>query len=194
MPVQPSTHYTLDEYLALERTTHEKHEFFRGEVFAMGGASEQHNLIVLNVGAELRQQLRGKACRVYPSDLRVKVASTGLYTYPDVVVVCGERQLEQPGDTLLNPTLLVEVLSESSEAYDRGKKSEHYRALPSLTDYLLVAQDRVLAEHYSRQPGDLWLLHAVNRLDASITLPSLGCELKLTEVYLNVTGLGDASA
>lgn len=193
MSVQRKRHYTLDEYLALERTTHEKHEFFRGEVFAMGGASEQHNLIVLNVGAELRQQLRGRSCRVYPSDLRVKIGSTGLYTYPDVVVVCGEPQLEQPGDTLLNPTLLVEVLSESSEAYDRGKKSEHYRALPTLTDYLLVAQDRVLVEHYGRQPGDLWLLQAVNRLDASVAIQSLGCELKLTEVYLNVSGLASAS-
>lgn len=192
MSVQPSTHYTLDDYLALERATHEKREFFRGEVFAMGGASEPHNLIVGNVLATLHERLRGKPCRVYPSDLRVKIPSTGLYTYPDVVVVCGETQLEQPGDTLLNPTLLVEVLSDSSEAYDRGKKSEHYRALPSLTDYLLVAQDRVLVEHYSRQPGDLWLLHAVNRLDASMAIPSLHCELALTEVYLNVTALADA--
>jgi Uma2 family endonuclease len=146
-----------------------------------------------NVLAALHGRLRGKPCRVYPSDLRVKIHSTGLYTYPDVVVVCGELQLEQPGDTLLNPTLLVEVLSESSEAYDRGKKSEHYRALPSLTDYLLVAQDRLLVEHYSRQPGDLWLLHAENRLDGSIAISSLGCELKLTEVYLNVTGLAEAN-
>jgi Uma2 family endonuclease len=107
-------------------------------------------------------------------------------------VVCGESQLEQPGDTLLNPTLLVEVLSESSEAYDRGKKSEYYRTLPSLTDYLLVAQDRVLVEHFSRQPGDLWLFRAINLLDGVMAIPSLDCQLALTEVYFNVTGLAEA--
>ena len=194
MSVQPKTHYTMEEYLELERSTHEKHELFHGEVFAMGGASEAHNLIVGNVLARLHPLLRGRPCRVYPSDMRVKVTPTGLYTYPDVVVVCDPPQIEQPGDTLLNPILLVEVLSESSEAYDRGKKSEQYRTLPSLTDYLLIAQDRVLVEHYSRQPGDRWLLHAANRLDDSISIASLGCVLPLSEVYFNVTGLGSSAA
>jgi Uma2 family endonuclease len=185
--------YTPDEYLEFERTVREKHEFFRGEIFAMSGASEAHNLIVANVLGEMRQYLRGKPCRVYPSDMRVKVSPSGLYTYPDVVVVCGQPQLEQPGDTL-NPTLLVEVLSESSEAYDRGKKSEQYRTLASLTDYLLIAQDRTLVEHYNRQPGDRWLLHAANRLEDTVAISSLGCELPLSEVYLNVTGVGAAAA
>ena len=194
MSVQPKTHYTLEEYLELERSTREKHELFRGEIFAMGGASEAHNLIVMNTGAELRQRLRGKPCRVYPSDMRVKVSPTGLYTYPDVVVVCGQPQFEQPGETLLNPTLLVEVLSESSEAYDRGKKSEQYRTLSTLTSYLLIAQDRVLVEHYSRQPGDRWLLHAANRLEDTVAIASLGCELPLSEVYFNVSNLGIAAA
>ena len=186
--------YTPDEYLEFERTVREKHEFFRGEIFAMSGASEAHNLIVANVLGEMRQYLRGKPCRVYPSDMRVKVSPSGLYTYPDVVVVCGQPHLEQPGDTLLNPTLLVEVLSESSEAYDRGKKSEQYRTLASLTDYLLIAQDRTLVEHYNRQPGDRWLLHAANRLEDTVAISSLGCELPLSEVYLNVTGVGAAAA
>lgn len=194
MSVQPRTHYTLEEYLELERATRAKHEFYRGEIFAMGAANEAHNLIVMNTGAELRQRLRGKPCRVYPSDMRVKVSPTGLYTYPDVVVVCGQPQFEQPGETLLNPTLLVEVLSESSEAYDRGKKSEQYRTLSALTDYLLIAQDRVLVEHYSRQPGDRWLLHAANRLEDTVAIASLGCELPLSEVYFNVTNLGSAAA
>jgi Uma2 family endonuclease len=194
MSVQPKTRYSVEEYLQLEESTREKHELFQGEVFAMGGASEAHNLIVLNVGAELRQELRGKPCRVYPSDLRVKVDPSGLYTYPDVVLVCGQPRFEQPGETLLNPTLLVEVLSDSSEAYDRGRKSEQYRTIASLTDYLLIAQDRVLVEHYSRQPEDRWLLHAANRLDDSIAIDSLGCALPLTEVYLNVPALGGAAA
>jgi Uma2 family endonuclease len=190
MPVQRKTHYTLEEYLELERSTREKHEFFRGEIFAMGGASEAHNLIVANVLGEMRQHLRGKPCRVYPSDMRVKVSPSGLYTYPDVVIVCGQPQFEQPGETLINPTVLVEVLSDSSEAYDRGKKSEQYRTLASLTDYLLIAQDRVLVEHYSRQPEDRWLLHAASRLDDSIAIASLDCTLPLAEVYFNVPELG----
>ncbi|MFN0316264.1 MAG: Uma2 family endonuclease [Burkholderiales bacterium] len=194
MSVQPKKHYTLDEYLELERTVREKHEFFRGEIFAMGGASEAHNLIVSNVLGEMRQYLRGKPCRVYPSDMRVKVSASGLYTYPDVVVVCGQPQFEPPADTLLNPTLLVEVLSESSEAYDRGKKSEQYRTLASLTDYLLIAQDRALVEHYCRQPEERWLLQTANRLEESVAISSLGCELPLSEVYLNVTGISTEAA
>jgi Uma2 family endonuclease len=190
MSVQPKTHYTVQEYLQLEESTREKHELFQGEIFAMGGASEAHNLIVGNVLAELRQKLRSKPCRVYPSDLRVKVDRSGLYTYPDVVVVCGQPRFEQPGESLLNPTLLVEVLSDSSEAYDRGKKSEQYRTLASLTDYLLIAQDRVLVEHYSRQPEDRWLLHAASRLDDSIAIASLDCTLPLAEVYFNLPELG----
>jgi Uma2 family endonuclease len=194
MSIQPTPHVTREQYLEIERSTDEKHEFFRGEIFAMEGASEAENLIVGNVLARLHPLLRGRACRVYPSDLRVKISPTGLYAYPDVVVVCGQPQFEQPGETLLNPTLLVEVLSESSEAYDRGKKSEQYRTLPSLTDYLLIAQDRVLVEHYSRQPEDRWLLHAANRLDDSVTISSLGCELPLSEVYFNVGNLGSIIA
>ena len=194
MSLQPRTQYTLEEYLELERSTREKHEYFRGEIFAMGGASEAHNLIVGNVLSGLHQQLRGDPCRVYPSDMRVKVSPSGLYTYPDVVVVGGQPQIEQPGDTLLNPTLLVEVLSDSSEAYDRGKKSEQYRALTSLTDYLLVAQDRVLLEHYSRQLENRWLLTTSNRLGDSVPISPLGCALALSEVYLHVEGLGAGAA
>ena len=160
----------------------------------MGGASEAHNVIVGNVLGELRQQLKGKPCRVYPSDLRVKVSSTGLYTYPDVIVVCGRSELEQPGDTLLNPNVIVEVLSESSEAYDRGKKFEQYRSLASLTDYLLVAQDKPLVEHYARQSEGRWLLVVANRTVDSMEIASIGCTLALSEVCSNVAGVGGAAA
>ena len=186
MSLQPKMRHSIDEYLTLEASTHEKHEYFQGEVFAMGGASEAHNLIVLNIGAELRNQLKGRPCRVYPSDLRVKVSDTGLYTYPDVIVACGKPQIEQPGDALINPTLIVEVLSDSSEAYDRGKKFEQYRTLASLTDYLLVAQDKALVEHYSRQPEGRWLLFVANHTQQTVPIASLRCELSLAEVYLNV--------
>jgi Uma2 family endonuclease len=194
MSLQPRTRYTVEEYLALEASTREKHEYLDGEVFAMGGASEAHNVIVGNVLGELRQQLKGKPCRVYPSDLRVKVSSTGLYTYPDVIVVCGRSELEQPGDTLLNPNVIVEVLSESSEAYDRGKKFEQYRSLASLTDYLLVAQDKPLVEHYARQSEGRWLLVVANRTVDSMEIASIGCTLALSEVCSNVAGVGGAAA
>lgn len=190
--VQPIPQHTLDEYLALEASTREKHEFFRGEIFAMGGASALHNLIVMNTGAEIRQQLRGKPRRVYPSDLRVMVSPGGLYTYPDVVVVCGPENFEQPGDTLTNPTVLVEVLSASSEAYDRGAKFEQYRALASLRGYLLIAQDRVLVEHYARQVDDRWLLTACNRADDIVVIEALECRIAVAEIYLNVAWLSAA--
>jgi Uma2 family endonuclease len=120
------------------------------------------------------------------------VAPTGLYTYPDVTVVCGEPKFEQPGETLLNPNVIVEVLSDSSEAYDRGKKFEQYRTLASLSDYMLVAQDKALVEHYSRQPGERWLLAAKNALTEQVDIASIGCSLALVDVYLNVDGIGDA--
>jgi Uma2 family endonuclease len=143
MSLQPKTEYTPEEYLALERNAEAKSEYFAGEIFLMAGASERHNLIVANLIAEFRSQFKNRACKVYPSDMRVKVSASGLYTYPDVTVVCGEPQFEdEHKDTLLNPTLIIEVLSESSEAYDRGKNFEHYRSLKTLSDYLIIAQDK----------------------------------------------------
>src|SRR5689334_24876013 len=183
MSLQPKTRYSVQEYLRLEAETREKHEYLDGEISAMGGASEAHNLIVLNVGAELRNQLRGRPCRVYPSGLRVKVSPTGLYTYPDLTVVCGQPEFEQPGETLLNPGVIIEVLSESSEAYDRGNKFGHYRTLESLSDYLLVAQDKPLVEHYSRQSGGRWLLAAVNGIDERIDIVSIDRSLALSLRY-----------
>ena len=132
----------------------------------MGGASANHNLIVLNAGASLREQLKKKPCRVYPSDLKLRVEATGLYTYPDLSVVCGDPQLESDaGDVLLNPVVLVEVLSESTEAYDRGKKFEHYRTIPSLMHYVLIAQDRHSIDCFSRCPDGDWRLTSCQDLD-----------------------------
>src|SRR5207302_11009756 len=125
--------------------------FFAGEMFAMAGASEAHNLITINLSRELSVQLKNLPCRVYSGDMRVKVSDTGLYTYPDMVVVCGERQFEaERRDTLLNPTLIIEVLSPTTEAYDRGDKFAHYRRMESLREYVLIAQDRVRLERYTR--------------------------------------------
>ena len=135
---------TPEAYLTLEESAPEKNEYVDGEIFAMTCASEPHNLIVVNTVRELGNQLKKRPCKVYASDMRVKVSPTGLFTYPDVVVVCGQAQFDDSHrDTLLNPTLIVEVLSESTEAYDRGRKFEHYRKLESLAEYVLIAQHRL---------------------------------------------------
>jgi Uma2 family endonuclease len=179
-------HLTAQEYLAIERSAPFKSEYFNGEMFAMAGATRAHNLIITNLARELSTQLRGRPCEVYPSDMRVSVDPTGLYTYPDIVVACGDpRFLDEREDTLLNPTLIVEVLSASTEAYDRGDKFAHYRSLESLKEYVLVCQDRPRIERYLRQ-GESWLFTAAGEPGTGLELPSIGCRLSLPEVYERV--------
>jgi len=192
MSSQAQKHYTPEEYLALERQAQCKSEYYAGEIFAMAGASRWHNLIVTNVLRELSLQLKGRPCTTYPSDMRVKVSPTGLYTYPDVTVVCGEAQFEDnQQDTLLNPTLIVEVFSESTEAYDRGGKFAHYRKLTSLMEYVLITQTKPHIEHYLRQPDNRWLLSEAESLHDTIHLPSIDCRLVLAEVYDKVDIVGE---
>jgi Uma2 family endonuclease len=176
---------TAEEYLAIERAAEYKSEFFNGEMFAMAGASLAHSLITTNVTRELSIQLKRRTCQVYSSDTRVKVSETGLYTYPDVTAVCGQPQVEdEHRDTLLNPTLIVEVLSPSTEAYDRGDKFAQYRRLESLREYVLIAQDRPRIERYTRQgEAQEWLLTEVSDPQGVVSLASIGCELVLAEVY-----------
>lgn len=178
---------TAADYLALERQAETKSEYLNGRIYAMSGASEEHNTIVFNLARRIGNQLDKKPCRGYVNDMRVKVSPTGLYTYPDVVVVCGEPRFEdQHADTLLNPTVIIEVLSDSTEGYDRGEKFAHYRALPSLSDYLLVAQDQPRIEHYQRQPDGRWLYSAADGLEAQVEIANIGCVLHLAEVYERV--------
>lgn len=187
MSSQVKIHYSPEEYLTLEREAEYKSEYFNGEISAMTGASRRHNLVAGNVFASLHAQLRQRPCEIYPSDMRVKVSPTGLYTYPDVVVVCGEPSFDdERKDTLLNPTLLVEVLSKSTASYDRGEKFEHYRKLDSLTEYLVIAQNKHHVEHYVRQPDNQWLLSETDDLQETVHLPSTGCELTLTDIYAKV--------
>ena len=187
MSAVPKPYVTPAEYLALERRAETKSEYYQGEIFAMSGASREHNLIGVNVAGELRQQLRNRDCEVYPSDMRVRVTPTGLYTYPDVVVVCGEPQFEDGElDTLLNPKVLFEILSPSTADYDRGGKFAQYRRLASLAEYVLISQDRPLVEHYVRQPHDQWLLSEQSGLTDTLVLPSIRCQLALSEIYLKV--------
>lgn len=176
---------TEAEYLAIEQLSEEKHEFFNGEVFAMAGASPEHNTVALNIAGELRTRLKGRPCQPYSSDQRVKIEATGLNTYPDVSVVCGEQRFDDTSPrALLNPTLIVEVLSEKTEAYDRGDKFDHYRQLDSLQEYLLVSPNRARVERYLRTPGGAeWVLTVVSGRDTAIYLPSVDCELPLAEIY-----------
>ena len=188
MSAQAETYLTLEDYFQLEEQTSIKYEYYRGRVYAMTGASIQHNLIVSNVLAQLYAQLQTSSCRVFPSDLRVKVEQSGLYTYPDISVVCGSPELttDRP-DTITNPQVLCEVLSPSTEHYDRGGKFEHYRTITSLQEYLVVAQRRPHVELYVRQSEGRWLLLDFHGLDQSITLHSLECTLKLADIYAYCT-------
>ncbi len=184
MSQQLKPYISPQEYLRLERQAEYKSEYLNGEIFAMSGASRKHNLLTINISGSLNQQLRGRPCEVYASEMRVKVNATGLYTYPDVVVVCGEPEFEDNYlDTLLNPTVLIEVLSKSTERYDRIAKSSYYRTLDSLAEHLLVAQDEVRLEQYSRQPDGQWLLLDYHSLDDVAELKSIGCSLTLRDVY-----------
>ena len=183
----PKTLMTETEYLAFERKAPEKHAFYRGEIFAMAGASREHNLIAGNIFAELRQQLKNRRCEAYVGDMRVRVDSLGLYTYPDVVVVCGEPEFaNEDVDTLLNPVLLIEVLSESTEDYDRGMKFKQYRQLPSLKEYLVVSQTEPLIEHFVRRGDTYWELSEVRGLEQKLSLASVGCDLQFKEVFAKV--------
>jgi Uma2 family endonuclease len=186
MSTAPQRQLTEAEYLAIERRAPTKSDFYAGEMYAMAGAKRNHNLIVTNITRELSAQLRNTRCEVYSADMRVKVARTGLYTYPDVVVVCGPPHfLDDEDDTLLNPTLLIEVLSESTAAYVRGFKARRYRQLPSLRQYVIVEQSHPLVEVYTRSPAE-WKLKDATRMQDLIGLKSIGCKLALSAIYEKV--------
>lgn len=180
----PKQFITPEQYLYRERKAEFRSEYFRGEMFAMAGASANHNLIVGNCVQNIGQQLKKKPCRVYPSDLKLRIQATGLYTYPDLSVVCGEPQLESDhGDVLLNPVVLIQVLSDSTEAYDRGKKFEHYRTIPSLKHYVLIAQDRHSIDCFSLNTDGSWSLTACQTPTGTVELAAIHSQLSAVEVY-----------
>lgn len=187
----PKTFVTIEEYLSGEEISGVKHEYYDGEVFAMAGASEPHNTICFNLSGGLYSQLRNRECRAYTSDMKIKTQRTirkkALYTYPDLSVVCGEAQFEtEKRTTLLNPTVLIEVLSPSTEGYDRGGKFELYRTIFSLQEYVVIAQDRVYVEHHIRQADGKWLMTEYETITDEIHLPSIDCTLLLEDVYEKV--------
>lgn len=178
---------TIAEYLQRERKAEIKSEFYDGEIFAMAGGSPTHSLIAANIAGEARQLLKDGSCQVFNSDLRIKVDPTGLYTYPDATIVCGDLQFDDDQrDTLLNPTVLVEVLSESTERYDRGRKSQHYRQIPSLKILVLISQEAFHVEWYTRRDDSNWLLQERIGWDESLNLEPLGIQIPLSEIYRGV--------
>lgn len=179
--------WTQAEYLAFDRASDTKHELINGQIVAMTGASRWHNLAASGAHVALGVQLRGKPCELYQGDMRVQVSEDGEYYYPDLVVVCGEPQFVDTGlETLTNPTLIIEVLSESTERHDRGVKSFNYRQLESLQDYVLIWQNRPQIERYTREDDGTWKLLEVMGLDATMPLPSIEGELALADVYAKV--------
>ena len=182
----PKSYLSAEEYPAIERSSDFRSECIDGEMMAMATGSWEHSLIIGNALADLKQQLRGGPCKVHASDLRVQ-APDGLQTYPDVVVVCGEPAFaDEHRDMVTNPKLIIEVLSPTTESYDRGRKFESYRTIPSLEEYVLVSQDRPRVERFLRQPEGAWLFVEVAGLQEAISLPSLGCHLSLEALYEGV--------
>jgi Uma2 family endonuclease len=175
-----------EEYLDIERKSEIRSEYIAGRMIAMSGASWRHGLIAGNFFRELSSQMRGRACHARIADQRVRVNPTGMYTYPDVVALCGEPEFEDAHvDTLLNPTVIVEVLSDSTEAYDRGGKFAHYRRIDSLREYVLVSQSEMRIDYY-RRDADQWMLYEVSGPDDVLHLESIDCQVALSRIYEEV--------
>jgi Uma2 family endonuclease len=177
---------TVEEYLAFEDASLEKHEYYQGEIFAMAGASFSHNQIVGNTLVDIGQHLRNKSCQVFPSDLKVQVEANSLFTYPDITILCDKPAfIENRTDTITNPTIIIEVLSPSTMDYDRAGKFILYRALPSLKEYILISSTEHRFEKFVRQ-GENWLLSEVRSPEEIVTIDTIGFQIALSELYRNV--------
>jgi Uma2 family endonuclease len=189
MSSQPSQKYTLEEYFALELASEEKYEFWNGEVFCMSGASLAHNRIAMNIGTEAHSQLRERGCQALPADMRVKVPAYPPYRYPDLSALCGSPEIENIGglDVLTNPALIIEVLSKSTEGFDRGDKFTYYKSIPSFSEYLLVAQHRPHVSQFVRQENGVWSFMEFNDPADMVRCAAVPCALALREIYRDVT-------
>ncbi len=174
-----------EDYLTMEEVSPVKHEYFDGEIFQMAGASEQHNTITINIAGELHQQLKKRPCKVYQNDMRLYIEKEGIYVYPDVMVVCGKPDIKKfkSLDNILNPVLIVEVLSESTADYDKGAKFEQYRTIDSFKEYLLVSQDRKQLTRYTKQSDGSWVLTDFIGDKTQIELSSIECSLSIEDIY-----------
>ncbi|MBX3081205.1 MAG: Uma2 family endonuclease [Anaerolineae bacterium] len=187
MSAIPNRRLTAEEFLAWERASDTKHEYFDGDIIDFAGTSLDHARILQNIAGLFYNQLRGGNCQSFSTEIRVRVGKNRAYTYPDVVVICGEPQVaDDQRDTVLNPTLIIEVLSPSTALIDRVKKFDLYTSIPTLQEYVLIHQDRPVSEQYVRQAIDKWLYTRINGLGNHLALPSLGCTLAMTDIYERV--------
>lgn len=187
MTAVPKKKLTAQEYLAIERAAEFRSEFYNGEMFAMAGATGEHNRIKENFGGELYARLKGGPCESFSTDQRVLVSPTGLYTYPDILVVCGEVEYADGlFDTIVNPRVIVEVLSDSTEAYDRGAKFRQYRQIPTLEEYILIAQKEPAIDQFVRQPNGLWVLTTYTQLGETFRMSSVPLEIPMADIYRRV--------
>lgn len=190
MEIEESSHayqkklYSIQEYLEMENDSLEKHEYYKGEIFAMSGAGNRHNIISINIIASLKARLKGKGCRPYGSDMRINIPENTLFTYPDISIFCGEvKTLKEDLNTATMPTAIIEILSPSTRNYDRGEKFMLYRAIPSLTDYILIDSEAIHTEHFSINKEKLWQLKEYNKIGEEIFLEALNVKLPLEEIY-----------
>ncbi len=187
MEKKEKSYLTPEEYLEIEREAEFKSEYYNGEIFALAGAGLSHNIISLNIASLLLNKLRDKNCFVFNNDMRLSVISHKLYTYPDIMVICGEMKfLDEKKDTVLKPILIIEVLSKSTESYDRGKKFEFYRSIHSLNEYVMISSDHYLVEVYSKNENNLWVLTDEKNPDSSIKFSSVSLQIPLKEIYSKV--------
>ncbi len=189
MNTERNSAYSIQEYLTRERANTDRHEYIAGAIYAMAGGSEQHNIIVGNVYASLHAQLRRRQCTIYPSDMRVFIPKIPRYTYPDISIVCGPAQFEDgKRDILLNPTIIIEVLSPSTEKYDRGTKFKHYWSLPSVQEYILIDQETYRLERFARHPDEpqIYLFEVYTDPQDQISLSAIQCTLLLADIYEKV--------
>jgi Uma2 family endonuclease len=178
------TKLTVEEYLQWEKASSQKHEFYRGEVFAMSGASARHNVISKNLTRDLATALKGHPCQPYGSDFRVHIPENTLFTYPDISIVCGDIvSSEEDEDSFLHPTIVIEILSPSTKSYDRGEKFKLYRDIPTLKEYILVDSESINIEAWRINEKNKWELHEYNSLDQQLQLPTLSLTLSLADIY-----------
>ena len=187
MSAIPKHKWTVAEYLAAEQTSEVRHEFFNGEIFAMAGASPEHNTVKENCIGEMFFRLKNTPCRSFSTDQRVKIPATGLYTYPDILIVCGRAEFDaEDPHSLINPQVIFEILSPSTESYDRGTKFHHFQKLPSVKEYVLISQDKMQVERFVRQPNDSWLLTTFDDVNGEFALTTVPVTVLLADLYRGV--------
>lgn len=189
MSAQPKLKHSLEEYLEIDRNSNERLEFWDGEIFSLSGVSREHATVEMNVSITLGGRLRVKGCQLFPANVRIKVPGMPPYRYSDLSALCGKAQFEKIGgvDALVNPSLIIEILSPSTEAYDRGDKFTYYKSIPSFSEYLLIAQHRPHISQFIKQPDDTWVFREFNSLNDTVRLETLSCEMTLDEIYQSIS-------